>query len=148
MHWGMIRICNCLLVIASLSILCVTAASASAAPSLSGTYQVVHRSEAAGQTQIQVQIHLVNHGPRELHIQRITLWDFSHPAKGGTQSSSLVLPSAGSADTTQDFTVPRAEYELWKRGARPRLVLEIESPHGHPATEVVHLDRVSGGKGD
>jgi hypothetical protein len=146
MHWGMIRICNCMLVIAGLWI--ISAPAASAAPSLSGTYQVVHQSEAAGQAQIQIQIHLVNHGPGELHIRRITLWDFSHPAKAGTQASSLLLPSAGSADTTQEFTVPRAEYELWKRGARPRLVLEIETPHGHPAAEVVHLDRVSGGKGN
>jgi len=148
MHWGMIRICNCLLVIAGLSIVSAPAASASAAPGLSGTYRVVHQSKTAEQTQIQVQIHLVNHGPRELHIRRITLWDFSHPAKGGTQACSLVVPAAGFADTTQEFTLPRAEYELWKRGARPRLVLEIASPHGHPATEVVHLDRVSGGKGN
>jgi len=146
MQWGMIRICNRLLVIAGLSIVSIPVARANDTARLSGTYQVVHKSEAGGQTRIQIKVHLLNHGPRELHIQRITLWDFSHPAKGGTQSCSLVVHSTSSVDTTQEFSIPRAEYELWRRGTRPRLVVEIETPHGHPTTEVVRLDRISGGK--
>ena len=146
MRWRMTRICKCLLVLAGLSIIFVPVASAS--PRLSGTYRVVHQSEVAGQTQIQIQIHLVNHGSHGLHIRRIALWDFSHPAKVGTKAAAFILPAAGSADTTQEFTVPRAEYELWKRGARPRLVVEIDTLPGHPATEVVHLDHASSGKGN
>jgi hypothetical protein len=145
MHWGMIRV-SCLLALAGGSIFSTPVAQSSDAARLSGTYQVIHKSEVGGQAEVQVQIHLANRGPRDLHIQRVTFWDLSHPAKGGTQSCSLVLPSSGSADTTQQFTVSLAEYELWRRGTRPRLVLEIAVPHGHPTTEVVHLDRISSGK--
>ncbi len=148
MRWGMIRICSCLLVIAGVSILSIPVAGANDTARVSGTYQVVHKSEAGGQARIQLQVHLVNRGTRELHIQRITLWDFSHPAKGATQACSIVIHPGDSADTAQEFAVPRAEYELWRRGARPRLVLEVAGPGGHSSTEVVRLDRVSGGKVD
>jgi len=148
MRWGMIRTCNCLLVIAGLAIFSSPVARANDTARLSGTYQVIRKAETGGQTRIQIQIHLVNRGARELHIQRITFWDFSHPAQGGTQRCALVVHPANSADTTQEFTLPHAEYELWKRGARPRLVLEIAAPQGRPTTEVVRLDRIARGKGE
>ncbi len=154
----MTRICKYLLVIAGLLAFSLAAAQANDAQAkdthandpgqLSGTYRVVHQSEVGEQARIQIQIHLVNHGSRSLHIQRMTFWDFSHPAKGGTQACSLTLDSSASADATQEFTIARAEYELWKRGTRPRLVLQMEAPHGPPATAVVHLDRAVGGKGN
>jgi hypothetical protein len=148
MHRGMIRSCNHLLVIAGLALLAIPAVRANDTSALSGTYQVIHKAETGGQARIQVQIHLVNRGARDLHIQRMTFWDFSHPVKGGTQSCSVLVHPAKSADTTQEFILPRAEYELWKRGARPRLVLEIATPQGRPTTQVVHLERTAGRKGN
>ena len=144
----MIRNCNHLLVIAGLAFVAMPAASASDTSALSGTYQVIQKAENGGQARLQVHIHLVNRGARELHIQRMTFWDFSHPAKGAAQQLSLVVHSANSADTTQEFTLPRAEYELWKRGARPRLVLEVAASQGRSTTQVVHLDRIAGRKGN
>ena len=143
-----IQLCICLFAMACLSALPVRAAQGSAAPHVSGSYQILRQSETGGQTRTRLLVHLVNHAGRDLRIQRITLWDFSHPARGGTQPSSLLLRSAGSADTTLEFTIPRAEYEFWRRGARPRLVLEIAGVNGHPGSEAVRLDHVSGGKGN
>ena len=148
MRRGMIRSYNRLLVIAGLALLAIPAALAKDTSVLSGTYQVIHKAEAGGEARVQVQIHLVNRGARDLHIQRMTFWDFSHPVKGGTQNFSLVVHSANSANTTQEFILPRAEYELWRRGARPRLVLEIATPQGRPTTQVVHLDRTAGRQGN
>jgi len=95
-----------------------------------------------------MQLHLVNRGAGDLHIQRITLWDFSHPTKGGTQACSLVIRASSSADTKQEFTIPQAEYALWRRGAQPRLVLEVAAPGGRSSTEVVSLERADRGKGN
>lgn len=148
MHWGMIRNCSYLSLIVVAAFFSIPAADANDTAALSGTYQVIHKAESGGQARVQVQIHLVNRGARDLRIQRITFWDFSHTAKGATQNLALVVHSANSADTTQEFTVPRAEYELWKRGTRPRLVLEIGTPQGHPTTQVIHLDRAAGRKGN
>jgi len=113
---------------------------------LSGSYQVVGKPATGPQTRIRLHIHLVNRGSRDLKIQRLAFWSFSHP--GQSQACSISLHTDGSADATQDFTVPRPEYELWLRGARPRLILEVLGSSGRRTTEVVRLDRVSGGKAD
>lgn len=160
MKWKTVPICLCLLLIAGLPVPSFAAPQASAAPQLSGSYKIIQKSEKNGETQIhaqrvqtqqaqvqvQLQLHLVNRSFRDLHIQHITLWDFAHPSKGGSQACSLVVHSAASISTTQQFTVPRAELDLWKRGTRPRVVLELATPNGRPSTAVVRLDRASGGK--
>ena len=135
-----------LLIAAGLSVLSVTMAHAANPPSLSGTYQIVQREQSGGEVRVRLQFHLVNRGTRDLHLSRITLWDFAHPTKGGSQTTSLVLRAGSSADATQEFIIPRAEYELWKRGSRPRLVLQTNLVNGRSGNEVVRLDRKAGGK--
>jgi hypothetical protein len=142
----MLRLCGGLLILAGLSVFSVAIAHAGNAPQLSGSYQVMQREQSGGQVRVRLQLHLVNRGTRELHLKRITLWDFAHPTKGASQITSLVLHGSSSADTAQEFTISRAEYELWKRGTRPRLVLQMDSTKGRSGSEVLRLDRASGGK--
>jgi len=142
------RLCNYLLVFAGLFVFAIEFAQATDASQVSGTYQVVEKSDLGSQTRVRVQLHLTNHGHHALRIQRLTLWDLSHPAKGGTQACSIIVRAGGSADTVQDFTVGRPEYEMWRRGTRPRLVLEEQVPGGRKTIAVVRLDRASSGKAD
>jgi hypothetical protein len=131
-------------VVAALLAVVVQVAPASNAPLVSGSYEVVRNRNLGSQTQIQIRIHLVNHGPNNLSIQRLTLWDFSHPDKDGTHACALTLRAHASADTTQEFTIRRPEFESWRRGLRPRLVLEMAAPARTRSTAVVRLDRISG----
>jgi hypothetical protein len=140
------RICDYLLVVAGLFMFTTQFAQASDVSQLSGSYQVVQKTDLGPQTHVRLQLRLTNHGKRPLHIQRLTLWDFPHADKDATQACSIVVLSGASADTTQEFTIPRSEYKLWRRGARPRLLLQIEAPGGRGTTKVVRLVRVSGGK--
>jgi hypothetical protein len=140
-----LRKCS-LVAIAGLFIL--TQTQASDLSRVSGSYRVVEKTALGAQTRVQLQIHLTNHEKGELHIQRFSLWDFSHPEKGGRQAVSIVVRSGGSVSATQEFILPRAEYELWNRGTRPRLVLEIGSPGGRTTTKVVRLERISSGRGN
>lgn len=136
--------CNYLFVIAGLFVLALPLAQGSDASRVSGSYQVLSKTELRPQIRVRLQLHLTNHEGYELHIQRLTLWDFSHP--GGTQTCSIVIQSGTSVYTTQEFTVPRPEYELWSRGARPRLVVDAQSPDGHKVTHVIRLERTTAGK--
>lgn len=143
MNQEFIRICNRLLMAAVLLALSISLAHASTVPQLSGSYKILEKTDQGGQTRAKLQLRLVNPTARDLHIQRITLWDF-HPLKGGTRACSLIVHAASSANTVQEFTIPRAELDLWRRGTRPRVVLQIAIPNGHPSTAVVRLDRASG----
>ena len=123
----------------------VQLASASNSPLISGSYEVVRTTTVGAQAKIQMRIHLVNHGSSQLSIQRMTIWDFSHADKGGSQACAVDLRAHASADTTQEFTLQAADYRLWQRGFRPRLVLQLGSSYsGSPkSTAVVRLDRIS-----
>jgi len=128
-------------------------APGSDAPVVSGSYSVVQNKALGSQMQIRIRIHLMNHGTSDVSVQRMTLWDFSHPDKGGSRACALTLRAHASADTTQDFIVSRSDYQQWQKGFRPRFVLETAGPGnavGRPAaksTVVVRLDRSSGQEG-
>jgi hypothetical protein len=146
MNCRIFRICDYLLVVAGLFLFTTRFAQASDPSQLSGSYRVIQKTDLGPQTHVRLQLHLTNHGQRPLHIQRLTLWDLPHADKGATQACSIVVLTGASADTTQEFTIPRSEYKSWRRGARPRLLLQIEVPSGRGITRVVRLDRVSSGK--
>src|SRR5271170_3737964 len=117
---------------------------ASNTPLVSGSYKILQSRDRGSQAQIRMRIHLVNHGPNNLSIQRMSLWDFSHPEKGGSQACALMLHAHASAETTQEFTMRRPDYDSWRRGLRPRLVLEMAASGSATSTAVVRLDRISG----
>ncbi|MGA2357346.1 MAG: hypothetical protein ABSG02_22845 [Terriglobales bacterium] len=137
------------LVAAALLALAVQFASASnpslaSRPLVSGSYEVVQNTARGSETQIRVRIHLVNHGPSDLSIQRITLWDLSHPEKGGSRGCALTVRAHASAETVQEFTIKRSDYQLWRRGFRPRLVLQTAGAGNAKSKAVVRRDRMSG----
>lgn len=135
-----------LLVLAGLFVLTIGFAQASAVSHLSGSYKVVHQTDLGPRTRVRLQLHLANHGPRDLHILRITLWGSSHPTDGEDKKYSLVLHPDASASTTQEFTIPRSDYRLWNRAKCLKLLVAVEEPGGRKTTELVRLDRISGGK--
>jgi len=137
-----------LLAIFGLLILPLSIALASSAPPLSGTYQVVRHTAIGDRVHVSLQVHLVNGETRDLHIDRMTLWDFSHPAKDSSATCSVMLHGMSSADAAGEFTIPREEYLLWKRGVRPRIVLGIAEPNGRRSSAVVRLNLAAGGKGN
>ena len=140
------RICAYLLVVAGLFMFTTRFSQASDASQLSGSYQMVQKTDFGSQTRVRLQLHLSNHGQRDLHIQRITFWDSPHRPGGRPQACSLLVHPGSFASTTQEFTMPRSEYRLWARGTRLKLLVAVEGPGGRKATELVRLDRVSGGK--
>ena len=139
--------------VAALLLVGIQFASGSNAPVVSGSYSVVQNKALGSQVQIRIRIHLTNHGPSDLSVQRMTLWDFSHPDKGGSRACALTLRAHTSADTTQEFMVSRSDYQQWQKGFRPRFVLEMAGPGnavGQPtakSTVVVRLDRSSAREG-
>ena len=125
--FSLLRVAQTVLTVCTL----VTASAlAASTPAVAGSYAIVSETAAGAQTRIQMRIHLVNRGISNLAVERMTFWDFSHPATGATQACKLALRAHGSAVTTQQFLIPRAEYELWQKGAHPRLVLEVAGPDG------------------
>jgi hypothetical protein len=122
---------------------------------ISGTYQVVGRTEAGAQTRVRLKVHLTNHGRTLVHIDRLGLEDVTLSVrtahKEKAQACSVAIAAGGAADTTQEFTIPRPEFRTWQQGGALRLLLEIEVRGGHKTTEAVRLvqageNKASGGE--
>ena len=143
MSYNMIYVCRRSLVVAVLSVLAVQLAPASNAPLVSGSYEVLQKTSLGPQEQIRVRIRLLNHGPSDLFIQRITLWDSSHPEKGGTQACAVTLHARAASETIQEFTIRQHEYEQWRKGFRPRFILEMPGSGTSRRTTVVRLDPIA-----
>jgi hypothetical protein len=115
----------------------------SSASSVSGSYKVTQNTPLGSQARLQMRIHLVNHSSSDLSIDRLALWTVSHPDRGGTHAGGFVLRAHGSVDTTQEFTIRRFDYQSWRRGLRPRLLLQTTGPGNHKSQTLVRLDRSS-----
>lgn len=154
MSCNIVRFCRRCLIVAALLSIGIQFATASNAPVVSGSYSIVQNRALGTQVQIRVRIHLMNNGPSDLSVQRMTLWDFSHPDKGGSRACAFTLRAHASADTTQEFIVPRSDYQRWQQGFRPRFVLDVAGPtnalarQAPKSTVVVRLDRSSGREGN
>jgi len=144
MSHSILRSCRPCLLVAALFALGVQLAAAGSAPLFSGSYEVVKTTALGSQAQVRMRIHLVNHGAFPLAIQTMALRGFSHANRGATHACAVALAAYASTETTQEFIILRPEYQLWQKGLRPRLVLQIGPPGGAKSTAVVRLDKISG----
>jgi hypothetical protein len=135
-----------LLVLVGLLVLTIGFAHANDISHLSGSYQVIRKTDLGSQTRVRLQLQLSNRGQRDLQIQRITFWDPPHHPGARARACSLLVHPGSSASTTQEFTLQRSQYRSWARGTRLTLLVAVEGPGGRKATELVRLDRISGGK--
>lgn len=115
---------------------------------VSGYYTVVDRVDAGSNTTVRIRVHLTNQGTANLFIQRMALWDFSHGLRQQVRSFSQTIPANGSVDTTQEFTISRADYQGWRRGNPPKLAVELVTPSGRKTTQMLRVTATGTGKAD
>jgi len=130
---------RCLLLLALLAAGATQFSRAADIARISGSYELLQKQTLGSETRVRLHVRLTNHGERAFIIQRLILSDSSHSVRSGSQIGSIALRANSSVDTTQEFTLPRADYQLWKRGTRPRVILEALTPAGHRTIEVVRL---------
>lgn len=119
-----------------------SSAARAAMAQISATYQVQQRTSLGARQQILMRIHLINRGRSMLSIRRITLWQ-SRPERGTTRSAAILLAPHASADVVQQFTVGTRDYQMWRRGAPPKLMMQIVGPRNTSAKTLVRLDRAA-----
>lgn len=113
---------------------------ASKAGPISASYDVLQRTSIAGREQIQVRIRLVNQGANSVQIKRMAVWTSALPERGATRTCSLFLAPRGSATIEQEFTVRSADYDRWRTGSPPRLILQFASAGKTTSKQVVRLE--------
>lgn len=95
---------------------------------VTGSYRVLEHTTRGPEAQIRMRIHLVNSTASGLVIQRMTLSNLPHTDRGSMRACAVTVRAHASVDTTQEFTIPRTQYQLWQRGMKPRFVLQVANP--------------------
>jgi hypothetical protein len=117
--------------------------SASNRSSLSGSYEVLETSVLGSQSQVRMRLHIVNHGSSPVAIEKITLWTLAHPEPGSAQTVVLTIPAHASIDSVQSFTIRRSDHQAWRKGLRPRLVLQTAGSGNSKNQAMLRLEPTS-----
>ncbi len=147
MNHRILRNHYCLAVTLLLFGLVTHCANASNIP-VTGSYEVIEKTDLGSRTKILLRLYLTNHELGVLYLQRVFLWDFATPPSGGRRTSAIALPPGTSEETTQEFVVSRLQFDQWQRGLLPRVVLDLQTATGAKITQAIRLHPVPARKGE
>jgi hypothetical protein len=107
---------------------------------VSGTYAIEKSSEAGSDAQVTMHIQLTSSDDSPLQSVDVALRSSLY---GTTQviPASFSIPAQGNADFTAMVTIPQAELKQWQGGARPVLILKLQSSDGSQFTRSIALLR-------
>lgn len=114
---------------------------------ISGSYEVMQKTDLGSQAKVLVRFHLTNHGTSPLSVQEVLVSDFAHPPSGGPVSPSVTLSPGVSQEISQELVIPQLQLERWHRGLLPRVILELKTASGARISQAIRLEQVSAGKG-
>jgi hypothetical protein len=126
---------------------CISIASA-ANPAITGSYEVIRKTDLGSQVKVLLRFELVSHRPIPVSVIGVLLSDFAHPAVGGRHTPAITLRPSGTTELTEELVVPREQFKQWQRGVRPRVLLKLQDSSGTTYTQVVRPSRVETGKGE
>jgi hypothetical protein len=128
-------------------LLALSSPAASAAPAVSGSYRVVDTADLGTDVRVTLSIRLTNPSDNVLLISKVGLLGLA-PAAHATEEVpvSVNIEPNSSSSFTQDFTIPKAAYELMGKGVRPRLILQVQSAGGAETKLVISLTPAFGGR--
>lgn len=132
---------SCCLCVALVVLLASLLQAAAVGSFISGSYHVIQKRDLGAQMQVVLQVRLVNHGPEALLLQKLALQNASQAQQ---HWANITVGPRGTQQTTQQFTIPRQEYENWRRGLGPVLRLEGRSANGR-IVQTIRLDSFGAG---
>ncbi|HTZ45973.1 MAG TPA: hypothetical protein VMH20_00170 [Verrucomicrobiae bacterium] len=136
------------IVLVFISIACCVLVASAANPAITGSYQVIQTTDLGSQIKVTLRLELASHGQTPVNVVGLLICDFAHAAVGGRQTAAITLRPGISTELTQQVIIPRAEYEQWQRGVRPRVLLKLQGSAGVSFTQVVRPSHVAVGKGE
>jgi hypothetical protein len=141
--------CHCYGLVVALLLFTSSAQPANAANlPISGAYEMIQKTDLGSQTKVVMRFHFTNRGQAPLLLQALSLADFGHPPGRASLATSITLPPGSSEAITQSFVIPRLQFDQWKMGTNPRVVLELQTTTGARISQAVRLERVPAGKGN
>jgi hypothetical protein len=117
----------------------VTPVHAQGPHDVAGFYSMKNVNDLGSQVRVTLLVRLANTGEADLSTAKLSLRSSLPARKDHGAIAPLSLRPHGNASFTQDFTISRTEYEMWKKGARPSLSLSAQTAGGKTFTRTIKL---------
>ena len=144
-HWTFRRT---LILVAALFVALAAGSANAANLPITGSYEVVTKTNAGSQAKVVLRIHLTNHSQAPLYLDAIVLRDLAQAASATPGHLAVMLSSGNTEQVTQEFVIPRREFDQWRRGTLPRFVLNLKTVHGTRIRQAIRLDHMPARKGE
>jgi len=106
---------------------------------LAGFYSVKNVNDLGAQVRVTLQVRLANSGEADLSTAKLSLRSSLPAQKDHGAIAPVALRPHGNASFTQDFTISRTEYQMWKKGARPSLSIRAQAAGAKTLTRTIKL---------
>jgi len=106
---------------------------------VAGFYGVKNVNDLGTQVRVTLQVRLTNTGESDLSTAKLALRSSLPAGKDHGAITPLALRPRATASFTQDFTISRTEYEMWKKGAKPALSISTQTAGGKTLTRTIKL---------
>jgi hypothetical protein len=105
-----------------------------------GFYRIVQTTDLGTEVVGSLQIRLVNNNQPELFVTKLALFSRTATKKPEETAVEARLAPREAATFTENFTVSRAEYERWRKGARPSLRVTFQPSEGGEIMRTISLE--------
>jgi hypothetical protein len=119
--------------------------AAESTPHVFGSYAVMHATSAGRDTRVELRLRLVNPSAQAVSIERLAVF-YLHPAAAKLLTNPILVEAHTTQEISQEFTIPTPEYELWQKGMRPSLHMEMRTQEGGRLSQTVRLNRMLSGE--
>lgn len=132
---------NTLAVVVLLSTLAlVPAGQATDGRDFAGFYEVSNVTDLGDTVRLTLTVRIFNYSDADLSGATITLQDSLQAATDyGSYPGSLSLADRESVRLTNEFTLPRTEYDRWQNGATPSLRIQHSDGAGNAVQRMIEL---------
>jgi predicted RecA/RadA family phage recombinase len=124
---------------AALAALAVPRADAADVREFAGFYHLVNPSQVGDEYAVRLIARVYNFGATDLTAATVTLADVGDSSANQGSLGAVSIARGESVRVTGDFTVPAAEYHLWREGKTPVLSIEYVDAAGQASRHVVEL---------
>jgi hypothetical protein len=122
-----------------LAVLGLPTIRASAGPLITGSYKVVGATDFGSDVRVKLLVVFSNPGEERLFITRFTVRELVSHRRSDEVPGTVLLEPHTTTEATQEFTIPKSEYEIWQAGVRPRLLLKLQNSKGEETDITIAL---------
>ena len=112
-----------------------------------GSCSVVKTTSMGQNTQVELRVRIVNPSEQAVSVEKLTLLA-PGPAPGKPLPSPVQISAHSQQEMTQEFKIPTHQYQLWQKGVRALLIVEMRRDDGIRFHHMIRLNEKSPLRGE